>query len=106
MLADRDQILAEARQHLGVAVGDDHRVLDPDPAEALEVDVRLAGGDVAGRERVSGLAREARGLVHLEPDPVAQAVAELLAEARGLDLLSRSSVGVDARDARTDSLEP
>ena len=60
MLADRDQILVEARQHLGLAVGHDHEVLDPDPAQALEVDARLDRGDVAGRS-VSLDSRERRG---------------------------------------------
>src|SRR3954469_2812727 len=106
MLADRDQILAERRQHLGLAVGDDHQVFDPDPAQALEVDARLDGDDVARRERVARLARETWRLVHLEPYAVAEAVAEVRTEAGGFDLVARRSVGVDTGDARTDGFEP
>src|SRR3954463_427403 len=105
MLADRDQILAERRQHLGLAVGDDHQVLDPDPAEALEVDARLDGDDVARRERVARFARKARRLVHLEPDAVAEPMAELVAEAGGFDLVAGGSVGVHAGDAGPRSFE-
>src|SRR5436305_11091559 len=105
MLADRDQILAERRQHLGLTVSDDHQVLDPDPAEALEVDARLDGDDVAGRERVARLAREPRRLVHLEPDAVAEPVAELVAEAGVVDPVARGRVRIHARDPGATRLE-
>src|SRR5262245_32177622 len=104
-LADRHQVLGGARQHLGLSVRDDHEVLDPDPAEALQVDTRLDCDDVAHGERVGRLEREARRLVHLEPDAVAEAVAELPAEAGGLDLVARGGVCIDAGHAGTDGFE-
>ena len=45
-------------------------------------------------------------LVHLEPDPVAEAVPELLAPAGLLDHAARRPVGVGAAHARSDRLEP
>ena len=51
------------------------------PAAAGEVDARLDRDDVAGDERVRRTPAEPRRLVHVEPDAVAEPVAEVLAEA-------------------------
>src|ERR671937_1949291 len=74
-LIDGHELLGEAREDLRFTVGDDDEVFDPHPADAFEVDPRLDGDDVAGCERVARLARQARCLVHLYPDPVPEAVA-------------------------------
>ena len=63
-------------------LGHDDEVLDPHADGARHVDPGLDGDDVAGGERVVALLRQARGLVDLEPDAVAEPVAEVLAVAR------------------------
>ena len=55
------------------------------PKLARHVDARLDGDDVAGLQRALAAGREPRRLVHLEPDAVAEPVAELLALAGRLD---------------------
>ena len=71
---NRDQVL-------DAVLGDDDVVLDADAEAAVEVDARLDGDDVAGRERVGALGGEARRLVHVEAEPVAEPVAEGAREA-------------------------
>ena len=44
--------------------------------------------------------------MHLEPDAVPEAVAEVLAEAGGLDHVARRLVGIHAGDAGPRRLEP
>src|SRR5262249_38217286 len=55
-------------------------VLEPAPAEALAVETRLQRDDVAGNELRGAAAPEARRLVNLQPDPVAEAVEEPVLE--------------------------
>src|SRR2546421_9754930 len=47
---DTDEILGKAREDLGRAVAHDDEILDPDPAEAVQVDPRLDRDDVARLE--------------------------------------------------------
>ena len=82
---------------------DDREILDPHAAEPGQVDPGLDRDDVARLERVGRLGREPRRLVHGEPDPVAEAVAEVLAEAGGRDLVARERVGLDAGHAGPDA---
>ena len=74
-LVNRDRVLE-------TVVRDDDVVLDPDAEPAREVDARLDGDDVAGGERVGALGGEPRRLVDLQPEPVAEAVAERARERR------------------------
>ena len=48
-------------------------------------------------ERVGRLRREPRRLVDREADAVPEAVAEVVAEAGGVDQVARERVGLDAR---------
>src|SRR3954452_901275 len=104
-LGNGDELLGEGGEDLGLALANDDKVLDPNPAQALEVDPRLDGHDLALGERVARLAAEARRLMHLETEAVPQPVAELLAEAGLLDHLARAQVGVDSADARANCVE-
>ena len=63
-------------------LGDDHEILDPDAADARQIDARLDRHDVAGDEPSLGRAGQPRRLVRDQPDAVAEAVAEVLAMAR------------------------
>ena len=88
----REQILRKAREHLRAALADDDEVFDPHAALAREVDARLHGDDVSSDERVRGLRVEDRLLVHVEPDPVPDAVED--GHARLLDAGARDRVDV------------
>src|SRR6266700_769141 len=105
-LFDGYQVLGEAREDLGTVFRDDDEVLDPDAAFTRKVDPGLDRDDVAGRERVGRFAAQSRRLVHLDADAVAEAVAELLAEAGAVDHRSGGRIGVDAARARADALQP
>ena len=87
-------------EDVGLAVGHDHEVLDPDADVAGHVDARLDGHDVARRELALRRLGEPRRLVDLEPDAVAEPVAEVLAVAGRVDDLARDGVDVLARRAR------
>src|SRR4029077_6211319 len=73
-LVETSQLLRERGQHFRLGVRDDDEILDPDSAQAGQVDARLDGDDVAGLEDAPRLLREARILVHDEADAVSQAV--------------------------------
>src|SRR5207244_4185260 len=98
-LADLDQVLAEIREVLDPAVADDDVVLDSDPADALEIDARFHRDDVAGTERVGGLLRHSRRLVDLDPEPVAQTVADLAFGRAAVGLRSVWTGGHDRLEA-------
>ena len=49
-LLDDEELLADLRQPLVAALGDDDEILDPDAAAARQVDARLDGDDVAHLE--------------------------------------------------------
>src|SRR4051794_8660750 len=104
-LGNGDELLGEGGEDLGLDLAHDDEVLDPDPAQALEVDPRFDGHDLALGERVARLAAEARRLVHLEAEAVAEPVAEVLAEAGLLDHLAGAQVGVDSAGAWADRVE-
>src|SRR4051812_6597723 len=76
----------------------DH-VLDSDPEAAGDDDRRLVGEGHAYLERRVVLGRDEWPLVDVEPDAVAHAVAEVLAEARLLDRLAAGGVHLRGGDA-------
>ncbi len=86
---DDRQLLGEQRQHLLTARGHDDEVLDPHAQPAGQVDAGLDRHDVTDQQRIlARQAREARPLVNLEPDAVAETVAEVIALPRLLDHLA------------------
>src|SRR4051794_5044346 len=100
-----DPVLAERRQVLDPIFRDDDVVLDPDAEAALEVDARLDGDDVARDERVGRLSREARRLVDVEAETVAEPVAERALERRRVDHVARERIRLDTGDAGADAVE-
>src|SRR6266516_1888341 len=104
-LADLDQVLADAGQVLDRSIADDDVVFDPDPADTLEVDARLDSYDVSGAERVGRFLRHPRRFVHLEPEPVPEAVAERPLEPSGIDDSASDAVGLDSAQPGTDAVE-
>ena len=105
-LRDGDQLLADPGELLAAVVGHQHHVLDPDTSEPRKVNARLAADDVAGLERLGRLCPHGRRLVHLEPDPVAQSMAELLAPAGGHDHIARGCIDLATACAGRKGREP
>ena len=89
-----EQLAGRAPQHAAVVPGDVHHVLDPDAAEPRQVDTRLDRDDGAVGQGLllGGVPAQERDLVDLEPEPVAEAVREALAQAGGLDDAARGAV--------------
>ena len=79
------------------SVVDDHEILDPDAAEPGMVDAGLDRDDVAGGELVVDSGRSRGSSWTSRPTPVAEPVAELLAEARRLDHVARDRVDLARR---------
>src|SRR5215207_3811060 len=100
----RHELLREPGQPLVSLVGHRDEVLDADSEFAGHVHARLHRDEVAALERSVGRTCQARFLVDLEPDPVAQAVLEGQAEA-GLDHPAREAVHLTADRARPHRLE-
>src|SRR3954469_6775261 len=75
------ELLRQAAEHAVPAVGDGDQILDADAARALDVHPRLDRHYVARLQRIAARHAQTRGLVDLEPDAVAEAVAEVLAVA-------------------------
>src|SRR5680860_32970 len=84
-LLDQLQILGQTAEIATAVLGDDDEILDPHAELTGQVDARLNRHHFAGGEHVLRARREARLLVHLEPDAVAEAVAEALAVPGGGD---------------------
>ena len=85
---------------------DDHEVLDPDSAQAGVVDPGLDRADpVSAAQHVVALGAQARELVHLQPEAMAQPVAEEVSEALGRDQVARDRVHLAAARARPYRLE-
>src|SRR5438552_8710570 len=82
----RLEIVRILRQVLGAVLRHEHEVFEPHAAEALAVAARLDGDDVARAQRLLGSEAHPRRLVHLEPDPMAEAVEEALVERLSLHL--------------------
>src|SRR5207247_1148279 len=82
---DRQQVLADRREHVRPVGGHHHEVLDPHAEAPGDVHARLDGDDGAGLERRLVALGQARLLVDLQPDAVAEAVAELVAVAGLVD---------------------
>src|SRR5438067_1876470 len=76
------QLVREVRQRLAAAAGDEREVLEPHAAIALSVGARLERDDVAGDQLVVAGAAEARVLVHVQADAVAETVEEAVAKDR------------------------
>ena len=87
-------------------LGDHDQVLDPDPELARDVDAGLDRDHVAGLEHVLGGLAQPRRLVDLEPDPVAETVAEVVLVAAVADHRPGGLVGLLAADPGADRLEP
>src|SRR3954462_5497443 len=96
---DDPQVLRQRRDDLAAVVGDDDEVLDPHTDRAGHVHTRLDRDDVARLQRVLPLLGEPRALVDLEPDAVAEAVAEVLGVARVVYDPPRGRAGPPARAA-------
>ena len=86
-------------------VGDDDQVLDPDPELARDVDAGLDRDHVAGLEHVLRALAQPRRLVDLEPDAVAEPVAEVVLVAALADHRPRGLVGLLAADPGADRVE-
>src|SRR6266536_5108650 len=86
--ADRQEPFWQAAEHLSTVFANGHEILDPDAADAWDVHARLDGDDIAGLQRVGRRGGQARRLVDLEADAVAEAVAEVLAVPGGPDQLA------------------
>src|SRR5215204_1727208 len=80
------ELVRKIRQCLAAVVGDEHEVLEPDAAVALAVAAGLERDHVARLQRVAPAA-EAGPLVDVEPDAVAEAVEEAVAQ-HGAGLLA------------------
>src|SRR5262249_57514895 len=78
-LANRRQLLGEGREELNARLPHDREILDPDAADAGQVDAGLDRDDVPRLEHVLGLRREPRRLVDGEADAVPEPVPELVA---------------------------
>src|SRR5260221_1846775 len=79
-------------------------VLQPDAAPTRKIDPRLHRDYRAGGQRGLGGTGEAWGLMALQPDPVAQRMAERLLVSRRRDDVPRQRVGFAPREAGPDRL--
>src|ERR1051326_6288702 len=79
-------------------------VLQPDAPPPRKIDPRLDRDYRSGRERGLGGPGEPRGLVHLEPDPVAERVPECVVVSGAGDDVARQGVGLPAGHAGADRL--
>src|ERR671935_2566659 len=104
-LTEVDHVFAEVREVVDAVRRHDDVVLDADAAETLEIDPRLHGDDVAGRECVRRLRRHPRRLVHLEAEPVTEPVAERPFELGRFDDGARDPVGIDAGEPGANSFQ-
>src|SRR3954469_6851484 len=104
-LVDELQLLRQAAEVATALGGDDHQVLDPYTKLARQVDAGLDRHHFAGLEHVLGALRDARLLVDLDADPVAEPVAEALAVTGGGDPLTGDAVDVLGLDAGRNGLE-
>src|SRR5205823_1586606 len=85
--------LRRPAEDLAAVVAQQRQILDPHAAPPGQVDAGLHAEYHAGAQDDLALARrEPRGLVHLQPDPVAQAVAEVLAISCACDHVAREGV--------------
>src|SRR3954447_7756162 len=78
---DDAELLGQAAEIAVAVLGHHDQVLDPHTDLAGQINPWLDGDRLAGEKGVLGASRQARRLVHLEPDAVAEAVAEALAVA-------------------------
>src|SRR5579863_2116602 len=76
----RLEVVGEARQILGTALGDQRQIFEAHAAEAPAVETRLDGDDIAGDELFAPGHAQARLFVHLEADAMAEAVEEAVLE--------------------------
>src|SRR5262249_5798552 len=103
-LANRRQLLGEGREELNARLPHDREILDPDAADAAQVDAGLDRDDVPRLEHVLGFRREPRRLVDGEADAVPEPVPELVAVARVDDDRAGDRVRLVAGHAGPDAL--
>ena len=80
--SDDGERVVEGCQDLAPLLRYQDRVLDPDPADALDVDPRFGGHDVSRSQDVLRFLGNMDGLVHIHADPVAETVDERALEFR------------------------
>src|SRR6476646_11421078 len=81
-------------------VADDQRVLDSDAAVVGQIDTWLDGDRRASKQCTGGRRADSRRFVDLQPDTVAEPVAEVVGVAGLRDDLPRRAVDILERDAR------
>src|ERR1044072_2276092 len=84
-LLDQLQLLGQAAEVATAILFDHDQVLDPNAELARQADAGLDRHHLTHPQRVLRARRDVRRLVHLEPDAVAEPVAEALAVPGGLD---------------------
>ena len=80
--------MREIREPLAAVLSDEYGVLDPDTADTGDVDSRLRGDDVAGREDLLRTGRDVDGLMHIHADAVSEGMDELALELGFVDDLA------------------
>ena len=93
------------RQDVPPVLGDDHEVLDAHATDAGQVDARLDGHDMARDEPRPAGPCKPRRLVDVEPDAVPEAMAEVVAVARGGDDVAGDRVDLATGRARLDGVQ-
>ncbi len=87
------QFLGEPGKQVGCALSPhDQGVLDPDTAPIGQIDTWLHGDRRASKQCTGGGGADSRRFVDLQPDPVPEAVAEVLGVAGVGDDLARCGV--------------
>src|SRR6476659_151519 len=104
-LLDQLNFFGQGTEVAVTVLADDDQVLDPHSQLTGQVDAGLDRHHFARRQHVVGAGRETRRLVHLQPDPVAEAVAEALAEPGGGDRLAGNPVKRFAVDSGGNRIE-
>src|SRR5687768_6019251 len=98
-LADRDQVMRKGGEHASATVLEKHVILDAHSAPSRPVDARLDGNDGVVWKRCFGRPRQPRRLMHLDADPVTEAMAERIAETAVFNVAPRDRVGIPSAHA-------
>ena len=96
----------KAREDCRAVRTEEHVVLDPHAAPPRPIDPRLDRHHRALGQRALGRARQPRSFVHLQAEPVAEAVAEQVPVAALLNVVARDGVGIPARHSGSDARAP
>src|SRR6185437_16952490 len=97
--------MSPARRLRGV-IADDQRVLDSDAAMIGKIDTWLDGHRRASKQCTGGRRADSRRFVDLQPDPMAQAVAEIVGVTGLGDDLPRRAVDSLESDAGCERIPP